>query len=163
MKRAFLGLAAGLALSTTIFSTAHADLLDRKAMTITEARNAMTAAVAEATKNGWKMVICVVDDGGRLIAFERMDGAPSSSVDIAQGKGRTAALFGRSSAGFEEGIKTRPALATVPFLLLQGGLPILANGIVIGAVGVSGAQSAQDEQVAKAGIAAIKGADQPKP
>ena len=158
-----------MALSTTIalsagasLTAARADLADRKAMTIAEARNAMKAAVEEATKNNWKMVICVVDDGGRLIAFERMDGAPSSSVDIAQGKGRTAALFGRSSALLEEAIKTRPALSTVPFLLLQGGRPITANGVVIGAVGVSGAQSAQDEQVAKAGIAAIKGADQPK-
>lgn len=161
MKR-MLSLVSVIAALGASLSIARADLADRKAITITEARNAMTAAVAEATKNGWKLVICVVDDGGRLIALEKMDGAPSSSVDIAQGKGRTAALFGRSSALLEEAIKTRPALSTVPFVLLQGGLPVTANGIVIGAVGVSGAQSAQDEQVAKAGIAAIKGADQPK-
>lgn len=162
MKRFWLGLSAVVLLAGASISTASADLIDRKGMSIAEARNAMQAAVAEATKNGWKMVICVVDDGGRLIAFERMDGAPSSSVDIAQGKGRTAALFGRASGLLEESVKTRPALTTVPFLLLQGGLPIMANGIVIGAVGVSGAASAQDEQVAKAGVAAIKGADQPK-
>jgi glc operon protein GlcG len=163
MKFGIAGLlpTAALALGATI-SVASADLADKKVITITEARNAITAAVAEAEKNGWKMVICVTDDGGRLIALERMDNAPSSSVDIAQGKARTAALYGRPSGALEEAIKTRPALSTVPFLLLQGGLPVMANGIVIGSVGVSGGQSAQDEQVARAGIMGIKGADQPK-
>jgi glc operon protein GlcG len=108
------------------------------------------------------MVIAVADDSGRLIMLERMDGAPTISVDIAPGKARTAALFGRSSALLEEAIKTRPAIGTAGHLLLQGGLPIMVNGIVIGSVGVSGATSQQDEQVAAAGIAAIKGADEPK-
>jgi glc operon protein GlcG len=94
--------------------------------------------------------------------LERMDGAPTISVDIAPGKARTAALFGRSSALLEEAIKTRPAIGTAGHLLLQGGLPIMVNGVVIGSVGVSGATSQQDEQVAAAGIAAIKGADEPK-
>ena len=149
-------------LASALLSTANADLADRKAMTNAEARNAMNAAIAEATKNGWKMVIAVADDSGRLIMLERMDGAPTISVDIAPGKARTAALFGRSSALLEEAIKTRPAIGTAGHLLLQGGLPIMVNGLVIGSVGVSGATSQQDEQVAAAGIAAIKGVDEPK-
>lgn len=158
---AWIGLTVAVLAGPTV-TPAQADLIDRKGMTIVEARNAMKAAVEEATKNGWKLVVAIVDDSARLITLERMDGAPSSSVDISQGKARTAASFGRSSALLEEAIKTRPALSTVPFMLLQGGVPIMANGIVIGAIGVSGATSQQDEQVAKAGIAAIKGADAPK-
>ena len=161
IRNSFKGWFAATALSAAMMAplAAQAQLIDRKAMTIGEARNALKAAVEEATKNNWKLVIAIVDDSARLIAFERMDGAPSSSVDIAQGKARSAASFGRSTATLEESIKTRPALASVPFVLLQGGLPIKANGIVIGAVGVSGATSQQDEQVAAAAIAAITGAD----
>jgi glc operon protein GlcG len=163
MRRLLLSVSTALVLlASALLSTANADLADRKAMTNAEARNAMNAAIAEATKNGWKMVIAVADDSGRLIMLERMDGAPTISVDIAPGKARTAALFGRSSALLEEAIKTRPAIGTAGHLLLQGGLPIMVNGLVIDSVGVSGATSQQDEQVAAAGIAAIKGADEPK-
>jgi glc operon protein GlcG len=163
MKQLLRTLSAALVLSSSaLLSTAHADLADRKAMTNAEARNAMNAAIAEATKNGWKMVIAIADDAGRLLMFERMEGAPAISVEIAPGKARTAALFARSSALLEEAIKTRPALGTTGHLLLQGGLPIMAGGIVIGSVGVSGATSQQDEQVAAAAVAAIKGADEPK-
>lgn len=143
-------------------AAAKADLGDRKMLTNVEAKNAMTAAVAEAVKNNWKVVIAIADDSGKLVMFERMDGSPSSSVNIAQGKARTAALFGRNSALLEEAIKTRPALGTVGELFLQGGVPIVANGIVIGSIGVSGVTSQQDEQVAKAGLVAIKGAEPPK-
>ena len=159
MKRITWMLAAVVLCGTTF--AARADLIDRKGMTIVEARNAMKAATDEASKNGWKLVIAIVDDSARLVMLERMDGAPSSSVDIAQGKARAGASFGRSTATLEEAIKTRPALASVPFVLLQGGLPIKANGIVIGAVGVSGATSQQDEDIAKVAISAIKGADAP--
>ncbi len=156
-----LSLAAALALCG-IAGPANADLADRKMLTNVEAKNAMTAAVAEAMKNNWKVVIAIADDSGKLVLFERMDGAPSISVGIATGKARTSALFGRNSALLEEAIKTRPGLGTVGELLLQGGVPIIANGVVVGSIGVSGVMSAQDEQVAKAGLMAIKGAEAPK-
>src|SRR5258708_32308545 len=119
MKRVLLSVSTALVLSASaLLSTANADLADRKSMTNGEARNAMNAAIAEATKNGWKMVIAVADDSGRLIMLERMDGAPTISVDIAPGKARTAAL--------------------------QGGLPIMVDGVVIGSLGGNGATAPQD-------------------
>lgn len=163
MKFSVSGLSFAVALAIGAFAgPANADLADRKMLTNVEAKNAMKAAVDEAVKNNWKVVIAIADDSGKLVLFERMDGSPSSSVNIATGKARTAALFGRSSHLLEEAIKTRPALGTVGELFLQGGVPIMANGIVIGSIGVSGVTSQQDEQIAKAGIVAIKGADAPK-
>lgn len=163
MKFSVSGLTLAAALAFGAFAgPANADLADRKMLTNAEAKNAMKAAIEEATKNNWKVVIAIMDDGGRLMLLERMDGVQAGSVNIAQGKARTSALFNRNSATFEEAIKTRPALATLGENLLQGGVPIFANGIIIGSIGVSGVTSAQDEQIAKAGVAAIKGADAPK-
>jgi len=156
-----LSLATALALCG-MAGSANADLADRKMLTNVAAKNAMKAAVDEAVKNNWKVVIAITDDAGRLVLLERMDGVQAGSINIAQGKARTSANFNRNSALFEEAIKTRPALATLGENLLQGGVPIFANGIIIGAIGVSGVTSAQDEQIAKAGVAAIKGADAPK-
>jgi glc operon protein GlcG len=139
---------------------AQAQLMDRKGMTNAAARKAIAATAAECAKNGWNVAIAVVDDAGRLLAFERMDKAQAISVDISQGKARTAALFRRSTALLEEAVKTRPALLSIKNeVLLQGGIPIVVKGEVIGAVGVSGVQAVQDEQCAKAGVAAIEGVD----
>ncbi len=156
-----LTLAAALAIGA-LAGPANADLADRKMLTNVEAKNAMKAAIDEATKNNWKVVIAITDDAGRLVLLERMDGVQAGSINIAQGKARTSALFNRNSALFEEALKTRPALVTLGENMLQGGVPIFANGQIIGAIGVSGVTSAQDEQIAKAGVAAIKGADAPK-
>lgn len=149
-------LALGLALGC---ASAQAQIADRKGLTQAAVKKALAAAEAEAIKNNWAVVIAVCDDAGRLVALTKLDKAQPVSVDIAQGKARSAALFRRSTALLEEAVKTRPALVSVNQTLLQGGIPIMVKGEVIGAVGVSGVQSTQDEQVAKAGVAAIEGAD----
>jgi uncharacterized protein GlcG (DUF336 family) len=163
MKFSVSGLSLAVALAFgACAGPANADLADRKMLTNVEAKNAMKAAIDEAVKNNWKVVIAITDDAGRLVLLERMDGVQAGSIGIAQGKARTSALFNRNSAMFEEALKNRPALATLGENMLQGGVPIFASGQIIGAIGVSGVTSQQDEQIAKAGVAAIKGADAPK-
>lgn len=143
-----LGLAAG---------GAQAQLVERKAMTLAEARKAVAAATDEARKNGWPVVIVVVDEGGHLLTLDRLDNAQRASIDIAIGKARAAALFKRPSAALEEAVnKGRTAMLSVEgYTMLQGGIPVVGGGEVIGAVGVSGARADQDEQVAKAGAAVV--------
>ena len=147
---------AWLCLSVAVLP-AQAQLIDKKALSLAEARKAVSAAMVEAKKNSWSMVIAVVDDAGYPIVIERMDNAQRPSVQIATGKARTAALFRRPSGRLEEAIaQGRTAFLSVDgYVFLQGGLPIEYNGVVIGAIGVSGATSEQDEQVAAAGVAAI--------
>jgi len=137
--------------------SAHAQLIDRKAMTLAEAKKAVAAGVEEAKKNGWPVVVVVVDDAGSVLSLDRMDNAQRPSVEIAIGKAKTAALFRRPSGALEEAIgKGRTALLSAPgHVFMQGGVPIVINGETIGAVGVSGVQSFQDEQVAKAGAAVV--------
>jgi glc operon protein GlcG len=137
--------------------SAQAQLLDRKAMTLAEARKAVAAGVEEARKNGWPVVVVVVDDAGSVLSLDRMDNAQRPSVEIAIGKARTAALFRRPSGALEEAIaKGRTALLSAQgHVFMQGGVPIVINGETIGAVGVSGVQAFQDEQVAKAGAAVV--------
>jgi glc operon protein GlcG len=155
MKKIISALTLGLLIAT---GAAHAQLADKKALTIAEAKKALAASVAEAQKNNWNVVIAVVDDGGHLVALERMDKAQKASIDIAIGKAKAASMFRRPSAALEEAIaKGRNALLSVEgYALMQGGMPIVVNGEVIGAVGVSGVQSTQDEQIAKAGTDTIK-------
>lgn len=116
------------------------------------------AAEAEALKNNWAVTIAIVDDGGHLLWLQRLDGAPALSSLIGPAKAQTAALGRRDSKVYEDIINGgRTAFLTVPGVsgLLEGGLPILKDGHVIGAVGVSGVKSNEDAQIAKAGIAAI--------
>lgn len=136
---------------------AQAQLVDKKALTLAEARKAVVAATAEAKANNWNVVIAVVDDAGYLLSIDRLDNAQRPSVDIAVGKAKTAALFRRPSAALEEAInKGRTALLSADgYVFMQGGVPIIVNGDVIGAVGVSGVRSDQDEQVASAGVKAV--------
>lgn len=136
---------------------AQAQLLDRKALTLAEARKAVAAATAEAKANNWNVVIAVVDDAGYPLSIDRLDNAQRPSVDIAVGKARSAALFRRPTAALEEAInKGRTALLSAEgYVFMQGGVPIVVNGDVIGAVGVSGVRADQDEQVATAGVKAI--------
>lgn len=155
MKKLISTLTLSLLVAT---GAAHAQLADKKALTIAEAKKALAASVAEAQKNNWNVVIAVVDDGGHLVALERMDKAQKASIDIAIGKAKAASMFRRPSAALEDAIaKGRNALLSVEgYALMQGGMPIVVNGDVIGAVGVSGVQSTQDEQIAKAGADTIK-------
>jgi uncharacterized protein GlcG (DUF336 family) len=115
------------------------------------------AAEAEARNNSWIVAIAILDDGGHLLHFARMDGATPANAAIAVDKARTAAISRRSSGRWEQLIKDgRTGMLNMPGILpVQGGLPIVAEGTCIGAVGVSGVQSQQDEQIAQAGIDAL--------
>jgi len=115
------------------------------------------AAEAEARRNKWIVAIAILDDGGHLLHFSRMDGASPANAAIAVEKARTSALSRRTSGNWEERIKAgRTAMLKMPGILpVQGGVPITAEGTCIGAVGVSGVQSHEDEQIAQAGIDAI--------
>lgn len=131
---------------------AQAQLIDKKALSLAEARKALIAATEEARKGNVNAVIAVVDDGGFLVAYEKADKAGRISTDVAIGKARAAALFRRATAGLEEAVPKRPAMVTIPDqILLQGGMPITVDGEVIGGVGVSGGSPQQDEAIAAAG------------
>jgi glc operon protein GlcG len=116
------------------------------------------AAEAEALKNNWAVSIAIVDDGGHLLHFNRLDGAPVMSASMAPAKANTAAMGKRESKVYEDMINgPRVAFLSAPGLLgmLEGGVPIMKDGQCLGAVGVSGVKSTEDAQIAKAGIAAI--------
>ncbi len=116
------------------------------------------AAEAEAQKNHWAVSISIVDDGGHLLWLQRLDGAGPISAQIAPAKARTAALGRRESRIYEEMINGgRVSFLSAPGLegLLEGGVPIMKDGLCLGAVGVSGVKSVEDAQIARAGIAAI--------
>ncbi|MEK8078411.1 heme-binding protein [Pseudomonas sp. XK-1] len=122
-----------------------------------EVTRIINAARAEAQHNGWAVAIAVVDDGGHPLALERLDGCAPIGAYIATEKARTSALGRRESKGYEEMVNGgRSAFLSAPLLTaLEGGVPILVEGQVIGAVGVSGVKAEQDAQVAKAGIVAL--------
>ncbi len=127
------------------------------ALTFDGAGRIAAAASEEAARNGWAVSIAVVDDHGELLFFARLDGASQQSVDIARAKARTAARWRRETKALEDAVAGgRTALVAVEGILpLEGGIPITFEGRVIGAVGVSGATSAQDAQIARAGIRAV--------
>ncbi len=135
-----------------------AELMEHKTLTLDGAQRAITAAVAQAHKNKAGGVIAVVDDGGNLMALQRVDGTFAAGANISIGKARTAALFQKPTRAFEEIIgKGRTAMVALnDFTPLQGGVPIVVDGQVVGAVGVSGAASAQqDEELAMTAAAAV--------
>ena len=116
------------------------------------------AAEAEAIKNNWAVSICIVDDGGNMLWFQRLDGAAPISAHIAPGKARTSAMGRRESKVYEDMINGgRASFLSAPTLdgMLEGGVPIMKDGQCLGAVGVSGVKSTEDAQIAKAGIAAL--------
>ena len=127
-------------------------------MTLQDVRAAAAAAESEALKNGWAVTIAISDDGGHLLWLQRLDGAAPISTHIAAAKARSAALGRRETKGYEDMINQgRTAFLSAPELqgMLEGGVPILAGGHCVGAVGVSGVKSAEDAQVARAGVAAL--------
>ena len=130
---------------------------NRPTLTLDDCRKVSAAAEAEARKNNWNVCIAILDDGGHLLHLVRMDGATPANARIAVEKGRTAAETRRSTAGWQERVKTRPELLRMPGVTpVQGGLPITVEGSCLGGVGVSGVQSHEDEQIAKAGIDVLK-------
>jgi uncharacterized protein GlcG (DUF336 family) len=148
--------AVGLALF--LAGTGWGELLQKKSLSLEDARKAAVAAAAEAKKNKWNMAIAVVDDGGHLVYFERIDETQFASIDIAIGKARTAASYKRPTKALEDAINGgQHAILTYPNTLpREGGLPIFADGKVVGAIGVSGGKSSEDAQVGKAGVDALK-------
>jgi glc operon protein GlcG len=127
-------------------------------ITLEQARRAAAAAEAEATKNGWNMAIAIAEPSGALVYFQKMDNTQYGSIRIAQAKAQTAAQFRRSTKMFTDALAdghlfflTFEGLSAAP-----GGLPLIADGKVIGAIGVSGGAGHQDDVVAKAGADAIK-------
>jgi glc operon protein GlcG len=140
-------------------STASAQLIEKKTVGLAAAKKMVAAAEAEAAKNGWTMVIAVLDDGGNLVALERMDGTQLGSIEVAQAKARTALEFKRPTLAFQDRVnKGEPNVLSLGHITaVQGGVPIIVDGKVIGAIGASGGQSPQDEQCAKAGLGALTG------
>ena len=129
----------------------------RKFLTQEDVQKIGAAAVAEAQKNHWTVTIAIVDDGGHLLWLKRLDGAATASVYIGQEKARAAALGRRETKRYEDMINQgRTAFLSAPLAgMLEGGVPIIVDGHLVGAVGVSGVQSSEDAQIAKAGIAAL--------
>src|SRR4029079_2253991 len=126
---------------------------NRPVLTAADAHKMMAACKAEAQKNKWAVTIAIVDESGAAILLERLDGTGAIASEVAMGKARTSALTKRPSKFFEDRVKERPAFVSFPTpgVLFPGGLPLMHQGECVGAIGVSGVQSHEDEQVAKAG------------
>ncbi len=130
----------------------------KQVLTLEDVKKIAAAAESEATQNSWAVVISIVDDGGHLLWLQRLDGAAPISSHIAPAKAKTAALGCRESKVYEDMINNgRFSFISAPYIegMLEGGVPIMVNGQCLGAVGVSGVKSAEDAQIAKAGIAAL--------
>ncbi len=130
----------------------------KSVLTLSDLKAIAAAAEAEALAHQWAVTIAIVDDGGHLLWLQRLDGAAPLSSHIAPAKARTAALGRRESKGYEDVINQgRYSFLSVPTLegMLEGGVPVMVDGQCVGAVGVSGVKSAEDAQIARAGIAAL--------
>jgi glc operon protein GlcG len=127
----------------------------KPSLTSADVKKMLAACEAEAATNKWAVAISVVVDGGFLLGFQRMDGAPAITAEVAIGKARTSATTGRPSKFFEDRLKERPAFVGFPGILLQGAVPLIHDNECVGAVGVSGVQPHEDEQIAQAGASAL--------
>jgi uncharacterized protein GlcG (DUF336 family)/mannose-6-phosphate isomerase-like protein (cupin superfamily) len=149
-----------LVVATASPTALRAELPSKPVLTLEAARRVGAAAYAEAVKRGATVVIVVVDDGGHVVFLERLNDTQVASVDVGIGKARTAAIFRRPTKVFEDQIRDGrvAALALPGATPLQGGVPLEVNGRVIGAIGVSGNTPQEDEDIAKAGAAALPAA-----
>jgi len=129
----------------------------RAELTLEDCRSIVTAAEAQARRHGWIVSIAILDEGGHLLQFMRMDGSTPSNAMNALEKGRTAAISRRSTGVWEERVAAgRVSTLNMPGILpVQGGLPIMVDGACLGGIGVSGVTSQEDETIAAAGIAAL--------
>ena len=128
-------------------------------ITLEQAKKAMAGAEAEAKKNNWPVVIVILDSGGQLVMLQRLDNAQWGSVDIAKEKARSAVALRRPTKVLQDLIAQGGAnlrLLNIGYSVLEGGIPIVADGKIIGSIGVSGVTSQQDAQIAQAGIDALK-------
>ncbi len=157
MKRILQSLLIGFFLLSPCWSSAEAQLGSRRTLTLDAAKTMVAAAEEEARANGWKLVIVVVDESGNLLLLHRMDGVQLGSLQIAQAKARTAALYRRPTKDFADRVAggNLTTLALPEVMPLEGGLPIVVDGEVIGAMAASGATGAQDAQAVQKGIAAL--------
>jgi glc operon protein GlcG len=132
-------------------------MLTRKTLALADAKRIAAAASAKAQAEGWTVVIAIHDAGGHLLYLERADGTQLGSAIVAQEKSRTALLFKRPTKAMEDIVLSgRTNMMSLPGLTpVEGGLPVLVDGEVVGSIGVSGVQSSQDGQVAAAGVAAL--------
>ena len=130
---------------------------NKPVLTLDDVKKIAAAAEAEAVKNNWAVTISIVDDGGHLLWLQRLDGAAPVSAWIGPQKAITAAIGRRESGVYEKMVNEgrMSFLAVTPVTPLEGGVPIMVDGQVVGAVGVSGVKSSEDVQIAKAGIAAL--------
>ena len=128
----------------------------KPSLTLADVKKMLVACEAEAAENNWAVAISIVDDGGFLLGFVRMDGAAVISAEVSLGKARTSAMTRRPSKFFEDRVKDRPAFITFPAgLLIQGAVPVMHEHECVGAIGVSGVQSHEDEQIALAGAKSL--------
>ena len=130
---------------------------NKPALTDEDVKKMAAAAEAHAAANQWHVTVAIFDDGGHLLHLHRMDGTAPSTVEMAMGKGRTAVLGRRETKVYEDIVKNgRTAFLSAPLVaMVEGGVPIVFEGEVIGSIGVSGVKSEQDAAVARAGIAAL--------
>ncbi len=129
---------------------------NRPTLTAADVQKMVAACKSEATRNKWSVAIAVVDDGGYLLYLERLDGAGPVTAEVATEKAVTAARTRRPTKFWEDRLKERPAFMKFPGVLpLQGGVPVMYQNECVGAIGVSGVQSHEDEQIASAGAAAL--------
>ncbi|HET9270504.1 MAG TPA: heme-binding protein [Vicinamibacterales bacterium] len=150
--------AAAIAASLILPAPAGAEWPTKRVLTLEAAKTVAAAAEAEAVKRNATVVIAVVDDGGHVVLLERLNDTQVASVDVGIGKARTAAIFRRPSKVFEDQIRDGrvAALALPGATPLQGGVPLLVDGQIVGAIGVSGNTPQEDEDIAKAGAAALR-------
>ena len=168
MKRTLLAAAAALAAGTALAQQPNPldnvpekmpfDVPYGAPVSLERAQAAIAAAVAESKKHDWKMNVAVVDSGGNLVAFQRMDGAQIASIKIAEHKALAAAQFRRETKVFETNVQSGNVyqLTLDDVVASRGGIPLVSEGKLVGAVGCSGGSGSQDEVVAKAGVAAFK-------
>ncbi|MFN7933675.1 MAG: heme-binding protein [Bryobacteraceae bacterium] len=138
-------------------ASAQAQLASKKGMTLEAAKQIAAAAETEARKNKWNVVIAIVDDGANLVYLQKMDETQIGSVEVAQEKARTAVKFKRPSKALEDAVKGgRQVVLKLPGALpVEGGIPLMLDGKVVGAIGVSGVQSNEDGIIAAAGVEAF--------
>lgn len=151
-------LAAMIFLAATRVGEAE-DLPTKKSLSLEVARQVAAAAEKHARENQWNVCIAIVDDGGHLVYFQRMDGTQTGSVVVSQRKAQTAIAFKRPTKVFEDGVAGgRNALIALPGAVpLEGGIPLSVDGQMIGAIGISGVTAQQDGMIAQAGVEALAG------
>lgn len=128
----------------------------KPSLTSADVKTMLAACEAKAIESGWAVSIAIVDDGAHLLGFQRLDGAGPITAEVSVGKARASAMTRQPSKVFEDRVKERPAFATFPAgVLIQGGVPLFHENECVGAIGVSGVKSSEDEQVAQAGASAL--------